>query len=1195
MNFEKIELYGFKSFADKTVIKFEEGITGIVGPNGCGKSNVADAIRWVLGEQSAKSLRGGTMQDVIFNGTQERKSLSYCEVSLFFNNKDKHLFNVEYEQVIITRKLFRSGESEYFINKEQCRLRDIIELLHQCGIGKNGYTVIGQGKVTQIMSAKPEDRRAVFEEAIGVAQNKSKKAESERRLLRVKEELTRYTDLIGEIENQLRPLAYQAKKTREYNALSEELKINEVNTYIYKRNSVDDEKRKITNRIEQCVSDIKRVTDEIDSVTKRNAKAFNDLSNADLKLDDAQARFTQVKVDMTARHGNLSTLQEKLNSISTQIDSVQHELERNDNYIAEYSKQLETNRATILKLSGLIQKLSKANESSMTTLAEIEGRIRAGDAQTDEIQQKVIASLANLSNINLSKGSLAGELSGLANRKQEVDEKLQALCVRRDALFGDKESCGKKLNDLDRKIYELKTAVSDKEDEIRALNTSTSEISNKIYTLNSNTTAHITRRNMLASIKERHEGYAFSVKKLLIAADEDRSLKNAFKGVVASLLRTDKEYEVAIETALGGALQNVVTATPEDAKFLIDYLKRTGGGRITFLPITSMKVRQDSPSLTAALKEKGVVGRAVDIARFDSEYKNVFNNLLGNTLIVDNNETGIFVSKKYSSAFKIVTLDGDVFSTQGSITGGSRNNDFKGFLANDRELDELDEKIKQCRAEMDELKKQKDNAFERLNGASDELSDLNDAYLSAKQEQGITNERMVAIENSLIELSREIEISQEAKIEVDQRIEKVTSEIEEISGGSDKLTTEKDTAFKEVELSKQLTENDKNEKEKILAQLSVNNLEITKAETEKEAKIMENQRLESEIIRCSKENDVCRLNVMALNAAKEDCQKQIDEIAFSDEEHQELQDILKEIEGIKASKQQLNKEIEELEERRTNLSNELQILTDRKSAEEIAFEQVEADVKYLEGKVAEDYLLDYEGALQYKIEEFDVVVASERLKELRERISALGAINGAAIEEHAALNERYQDMLIQKQDIEKASEDLKGGINELRNEILKTFDDGFKKINENFGKIFHELFGGGKASLELDYTDCEDPLEAGIEIHVQPPGKARQKISLLSGGEQSFTTIAILFAILKFNPMPFCVLDEIEAALDDANVGRFANYLSKFSKDTQFIVITHRKPTMERVDSIFGVTMEEKGVSKTVSIKLSEVEKYDVK
>lgn len=1194
MNFEKLELFGFKSFADKTPVKFEEGITGIVGPNGCGKSNVADAIRWVLGEQSAKNLRGSTMQDVIFNGTENRKSLSYCEVSLYFNNADKHLFDVDYDKVIITRKLFRSGESEYMLNKEPCRLRDIIDLLHQCGIGKNGYTVIGQNKVTQIMNSKPEDRRAVFEEATGIAKNKSQKAESEKRLQRVKEELTRYNDLISEIESNLRSTERKAEKTRAYNKLAEELKTNEINAYIYKRDSVDSEKKAINDKIAQIVVDLKRVNEQLEEIKDENISALVKLQNSDNELSNANARFTDVNVSIEAKNGDIKVFKERIKFLNEQIDSAKNEISQNDSFIREYDKTIALNVRSIGETENKITDCELEIGRLNDRLLVLEGVIREGDSRTDEINRKVLDSLSNLSDINLSKGSLSGELNAIITRKQEVDERLGALFLKRKGLFDEKELCDNQINELDRKIFETKNSVNDKEDEIKSLNERSSELNNIIYNLNSNTTALVTRCNMLSGIKDNFDGYQYAVKRLMADAKRDATLSKRIKGVVASLIRTDKKYEIAIETALGGAVQNVVTGTPEDANFLIDYLKKTNSGRLTFLPVSSMKPRNDNASMSSALREKGALGRACDLARYDGEYERVFSNLLGNTLIAENKESAVYIAKKYSFGFKVVTLDGDVFATQGSVTGGSRKSDFNGFLAGDRELEELQDKIKKARAEMDDLKAERDKNIADINKQSDNLTELNDLYLTYKEDLVKVRERLTSAENALSDAERDIEEYQNLKTNTDRRYNELVAELEKVTGGTAKLLSEKDTASLEAAESKKNAESAKKDKDEIIEQISRQKDVLSGLKAEKDGYSMENVRISNEIARLKNDNNVCNNNIESLKAAIEKTQKELDAVSISKEDQDRLDSIKKEIDEINANKDRLNARIRELEEMRQNLMNESTNLTNNKAAQEVAIEQVESAVKYLEGKVAENYMLDYNGALQYKVEDFDVNAGLERIQELNEKIRNLGNIDAGAIEEYEQINERYQEMLAQKQDIEKADSDLREGIDTLRQEILKTFNDGFKIINENFTKIFKELFGGGKAMLELDYTDCEDPLEAGVEIRAEPPGKKLQKISLLSGGEQALTTIAILFAILKYKPMPFCVLDEIEAALDDANVGRFANYLKKFSKETQFIVITHRKPTMELADSLFGVTMEEKGVSKTVSVKLSDAAKFDV-
>ncbi len=1188
MNFEKVEIYGFKSFADKAEIKFGDGITGIVGPNGCGKSNVADAIRWVLGEQSAKQLRGSSMQDVIFSGTQGRKSLSYCEVSLYFDNSNR-MFSIDYNELIITRKLFRSGESEYYINKQPARLRDIVDLLHECGIGKEGYTIIGQGKVEEIMSAKPEDRRMIFEEATGIAKFKTRKNESERKLERTHENLVRYLDILTEIENQLAPLERQAEKAKEFNELSAQLKHHELNTYIAKVDGVESAKNKIYTRIKGLDEQSKLRHDELDNAQKEYDKIFSDISDADRNLQKLNEELLEKRVSMEQSSGAKQLYEQKISFLKSQIERAEQEIKENAELIKQSKLSFSDNDELIIKSESDLKTLTDKAEKLSKRLLSLTEKIALGEELASANQKKIIESLESLSDLKLNKGTMSIEKNNLVDKLNELLAKLDELSVKREERFNEKERLDKNIDELDRAVYDYKNQIEEKENQVRNCNEEVAKTENAIYALNSVITTLITKDNFYRGLKDNYEGYMPAVKLLLNKAKENGELKKRIKGVVAELIKSEKKYDIALETALAAAAQNVVTETPDDAKYLIEYLKVNKMGRITFLPITSVKPREQNPQVTVALKERGALGVANKLVSYDNHYENVISNLLGNTLIVDTLENATAIANKYRFAFKMVTLDGDVFSTQGAMTGGSRRTDTVGLLSGDRKIEDNAEQLNAKRAEMDKLKADKSELEKERDKALDELSMLNDMYNGKRQQILVEREKQGATEHALIEIGQEIENATDLVEDVKERIKKLDADFEVVQSGGKKLEQDKESA--NIAADKHQAEFDalKKERDQISAESTDIQVRITELKGNISSLKTENERLKNIITETENSNKGLEKSNVSAEEIIEELRREQEKVALTKAEQDYINGIRAKIENIENDKLALREKLNSNDEKKKSITENINDLSEKKHLEEIALAKIDSDLEHLQQSIWEDYQETYETAVKVREENYDAVNGEAEINRLRKRRSSLGAINATAIDDCKALKERYEEMTTQKEDLEKAEKDLQEAIDKIKGEMLTQFDEGFTKINENFQRIFKELFGGGRAMLEIDYADVDDRLEAGIEIVAEPPGKKLQKLSLLSGGEKALTAIAILFAILKLRPMPFCVLDEIEAALDEANVDRFARYLKKFSQDTQFIVITHRKPTMELADALFGVTMQEKGVSKTVSVKLADV------
>ncbi|MDR0975580.1 MAG: AAA family ATPase [Christensenellaceae bacterium] len=991
MVFKRIEMQGFKSFADKLEVDFSSGITCIVGPNGCGKSNVSDAVRWVLGEQSSKALRGTNMQDVIFKGTEKRKSLSFCEVSLVFDNTNK-VFPIEYSEVVLSRKLYRSGESEYLINRNPARLKDINELLHDSGIDRDGLTIIGQGQVLQLMNAKPEERRGVFEEAAGISKFKVKKDEAERKLEKTQIELTRVNDVVVEIERNLEPLMKQAEVAQRYIALRDRLKYLEINNFIYKYDGVASIKSEISAKVKALGESLQNLQDELSAVQAETQGGIQELSNLDVKAEELRKQVLMLSVALERQSAEKRLVQEKM---------------------------------------------------------EIVGA-REGDIQTD-----------------------------IARLEVSLNEAKE-----------DKEKYLKNQNKIKQEIENIKTEIASLEEKQRNQNFKEIELKkidaeiNRAELLKAQITA---RQKTIQNIIESGEGYKFSVKKVLEERKRNSKIADAVVGVVAQEIKVPTEYESAIEVALGAVAQNIITRNEDDAKMLIAMLAQNNAGRATFLPISSVKGRTlDFNERSYLNSYRGVIGIASEIVSYDPYIKQVVESMLGRVVVCQTLDDAINLAKGTRYGFKIVTLDGDVIETRGSITGGSKNA-LGNNLWHTKQLEELAKNLETADAEIARLEREK----KRFEMGDNELAD------------------------SLIEEITELKIAQtrsESDIAFyDENIKRITNEI---------FVFERDIA-------------DKKATQKGL------NRSIQPNPTEK----VQNAYSQAEL-------DYANGQLQTLDSKK---------VA-------------------------LHSKIAELDSKKNNILTQIGQTQSEYFKQETSLSRIDEDIETLTNRIFEEYGLNYSGCYAFRDANFDAGAAAREIGEIKRAVSKLGNVNVDAIEQSKEYKERYDSYREQSDDLLNAKLDLEKVIAELSREMEIKFRTDFIKINENFGQVFKELFKGGNAKLVL--IDPDDYLNSGIDIIAEPPGKKLQSIALLSGGEKAMTAIAILFAILKLRPMPFCLLDEIEAALDDANVARFANYLKNFSKNTQFIVITHRKPTMELADNLYGVTMEEKGVSKLVSVQL---------
>lgn len=1193
MNFEKIDIYGFKSFADRVEIKFEPGITAIVGPNGCGKSNVADSIRFVMGESSAKSMRGSSMQDVIFNGTEKRKAQSYCEVSLYFDNSKK-IFNLDYDEVILTRKLYKSGESEYLINKNTCRRRDIVDAFRDIGLGKESYCVIGQGKIDSILSAKPEDRRNVFEESAGISKFKEEKNQSENKLERVNENLVRINDIIAELEKQLGPLKTQAENAKIFLDLSNRLKELEINIYVYGYENSNKQKEKI-------YENIKAIDEELALKQKDFEKALQEYEENQAKIDEFDETINTLRdellnltVALEKQNGEVKLFNEKISILKEQNEKL--------------TGQIEQGKFETQKNSELIEKLQKDKELAENHIKEVEfeskslesnynltiEKLRLGEADAESFDSELYSTLEMSGDIKSNLLKYKTELSSLKERQVELQGE-------GDNLKQEDKALDDKISQAESEIERIEKSIENKTNEKKQILNSINEFNEKFNEINEKIDAKkveyhtkLSKFNVLSEMKEYNEGFAVSVKRLLEQAHDGTSIGGKVIGVVASLMKVPAKYEVAIEMALGASVQNIVTKNEEDAKDLIAYLKYNKFGRVTFLPITGVKERYMPQSILSKLSMKGVCGVASELIDFDEKYRKVFSSLLGSTLIVDNIDNAVEFSRATGYQVKIVTLDGDIISPQGSMTGGSRKDNSTNLLGRDREIETLKVQLENLKKDMESLEKQAESIRTESGKQSDLLSvkidEIHNLEMDkAKQEEFIDScdEQKDEIEESLASheisfsalldkidfVENEIErISKEQQV-VDSKKSQASESKKQASDNFGKLRNQRDELFEKIGEVKIKLETAKNDLKNIESELE--RLTISNAQTEYRTKenLLEVQKNNQDI-----ENFNEQITNIISNSTFSSSSKKVElvreKIAEVTDEKKKCQDLMNKADGNKML-----------------LAGEIQRANDRRAKEENAIVKIDTDLENMQNRVWEEYQMTYGDAKQMAIADFDLKAGTEECADIKKRIQKLGNVNLAAIEDIKTISERYDDLVVQRDDLTKAQTDLRTIIKDLTTKMEEKFKDQFDQIRKNFQVIFRELFGGGRADILLE--DENNVLECGIDIIAEPPGKKLQNITLLSGGEKALTAVAILFSILKLRPMPFCVLDEIEAALDDANVERYAKYLHRYSGETQFIVITHRKPTMELADALYGVTMEEKGVSKVVSVKLSDAIKID--
>ncbi|MBO4569814.1 MAG: chromosome segregation protein SMC [Clostridia bacterium] len=1191
LKFKKIEMFGFKSFADKIEVKFEPGVTGIVGPNGCGKSNVSDAIRWVMGEQSAKALRGANMQDVIFNGTDTRKRQSFCEVSLYFDNTQR-IFPLEYDEVVFTRKLYRSGESEYMINKTPCRMKDVVDALRDTGLGRDSYCVIGQGKIDSLLSVKPEDRRAIFEEAAGISKFKSRKIEAERKLERVAENITRLSDIISELERQLGPLKDQSENAKKFLELKDRLKNLELNIYVYQFDSASDNKAKISARIEELANELEVKQHELQAVLDEYTFSRESIQNLDYSLTKLRDEQLDLTVSLEKKFGQGNLLKERLNGATSLRDSLNQDISQDEALTLTLSDKINELKEASVKAEEKLEEINKIIEETNKTYLDIVDRITAGETAAEESGNEIYSALEKMGDVKNAIGSLQGEKNSLLSRRIEIESRKKNIAL-------DKENLNAKISELDKekqRISQNLSSLTNKQGELEssltAINQTISDTQTAYQEELANYHTLLSRAKIMQEMAEENEGYILSVKRLLEQSKTNSSLGGKIIGVVAKLMNVPERYETAIEMALGASVQNVVTHNEEDAKYIVNYLKDRKFGRATFLPVSSMKERSIPSDMLSKLNSKGVLGIASDLISYDKNLTPIFKSLLGSTVIVDSIDNAIELAKASRYSFKIVTLEGDVINPQGSISGGSKKESAVNLISRERELADTKKAAENSKEEVTRLSKKLEEITSKRSAQNDKLGDCLNEVKAAEISLTKVCDDIIALKDNLESLNDEdksLSVSIETILDKVEIIDKTLAEVE------NKEQEINDQRFNASETKKMVASKYdalKKEREKLFEELT--DLRVKKANIENEinANNAELDRCETELAISENRINENKLNLQKNQTIIAELENELSKIVDVSEQSQvktRLDEIVKELSNLDIEKAEFQARMNNADSKKMELNSDISRAQDRKTKEEMNLSKVDTDIEAMQERVWEEYSMTYADCLNYKDLTFDLTKGLSESAKIKKEISALGFVNVSAIEDIKTVTARYDDLTAQRDDLTKTRDDLTGLIGELTKQMETRFTEQFNLINLNFQKTFKELFGGGRCELVLqDDVSC---LEAGIDIIAEPPGKKLQNINLLSGGEKAITAIAILFAILKLRPMPFCVLDEIEAALDDANVDRFANYLKRFSEDTQFIVITHRKPTMELADSLYGVTMEEKGVSKIVSVKLSDAVK----
>ena len=1186
MYLKSIEVHGFKSFANKILFEFHNGITGIVGPNGSGKSNVADAVRWVLGEQRIKQLRGASMQDVIFSGTELRKPLGYAYVAITLDNSD-HQLAIDYDEVTVARRLYRSGESEYLINGTACRLKDVNELFYDTGIGKEGYSIIGQGQIDKILSGRPEERRELFDEAAGIVKFKRRKEASVKKLETEQQNLVRVTDILSELEKQVEPLEKQAEKARVYLRYKEELKALDVNVFLVESEKIRAQLKDAEEKYGIAAGDLKETSGKYEGIKQEYDRIVAKIEELERSMEEERAKLTDTSVMRGRLEGEIAVLQEKIRSIR---GNEAHLRSRRETLTGEINARNQDREKLFSERAGIdarLLELSLERDSAAGKLRAVQEQITGLNASIEAEKNAIILNLNERAQIKTKIGRQETMLEQAQIKRAELNSRL--LRVKSDEVLQEENL--KELQEIfaavSSEIEELNGAQASKEEAISAVREQMAQKDKELRDRQVLYHQDKSKLDAVSNLTERYEGYGSAIRRVM----EQKEKNPGIVGVVADIIKVEKKYETAIETALGGSIQNIVTDDEETAKRMIGFLKQTKAGRATFLPLNSIKNAQEFRQKDA-LKEPGVLGLAHTLVHTDGAYADVARSLLGRIVVVDQVDNATHLARKYGYSLRIVTLEGESLSPGGSISGGAFKNS-SNLLGRRREMEELEQKVKRhleaidlllneieeikksrnaMRMELEEIKNSLQEAFIRQNtarlnvqSAQEKRSETEAGYTGLKKEEGEIENQVRQLKQEKADTQKELADSETFEKETEEKIEALTKEL----GERRQEEAAQTAALNEKEL----------EVEKIRQQLGFyqTNEERLKGEIgryEKELAEVAQSLKDGAAEAVLKEENIKRLQatIEASQTAQNDAQEK-------------LSADTKRREALAGRQKNFFAEREELSARMSALDKEVYRLNAQKEKLE---EAMENQINYMWN----EYEITLRDAVLMRNEVMtDLAAMKKQTAEVKDAIRKLGDVNVNAIEDYKNLMERYTFLKTQHDDLVEAEKTLERIILELDEAMRRQFKEKFGEIGREFDKVFKELFGGGKGTLEL--MEGEDILEAGIRIIAQPPGKKLQNMMQLSGGEKALTAISLLFAIQNLKPSPFCLLDEIEAALDDSNVGRYAKYLHKLTAHTQFIVITHRRGTMEAADRLYGITMQEKGVSTLVSVNLIDKDLTD--
>ena len=1181
MYLKNIEVQGFKSFANKIKFDFHNGITGIVGPNGSGKSNVADAVRWVLGEQRVKQLRGGSMQDVIFSGTENRKPLSYASVAITLDNSD-HQLPVDYEEVTVTRKLYRSGESEYLINGAACRLKDINEMFYDTGIGKEGYSIIGQGQIDKILSGKPEERRELFDEAAGIVKFKRRKNLSLKKLEEERMNLTRVNDILQELERQLGPLEKQSETAKEYLKKKEELKTFDINMFLLEEERIRERMKEVEEKYDIAAAEMEDSNVRYEEMKAEYEAIEEEVETIDLAIETAKNQLNETNLLKQQLEGQINVLKEQINTArmndehyDNRLNTVRVEIETRQEQKSSLEKEKQDAQEKL-------QEASERDREAREQLIEVQSRIAEHTAEIEGRKQEIMDILGNRASTKAKIQHYDTTKEQIAVRKSELARNILEVSAEAERQAELLKQYEEELHQVQETIAQYNAKIADNEQKIAKFQ---EELDEKQEKLRIGQTAYHRESSRLESLKnitERYDSYGNSIRRVMGNKEKEKGLI----GVVADIIKVDKEYEIAVETALGGSIQNIVTDNEETAKRMIAFLKNNKFGRATFLPLTSMRgaggIRSEE-----ALKEKGVIGLANTLVHVEKRFEGLADQLLGRTIVVDTIDNGIAIGRKYRQSLRLVTLEGELINPGGSMTGGAFKNS-SNLLSRRREIEEFEKTVAMLKEDMDAMEQEVsrikntravcyntiDQIQQELRKASvvENTAKMNVEQISVRMEEAKLRCGVYAAEQEKLE--RDLR-------EIDDNEESIRMELET----SENLEQELNTRIEELQrmLDEERVTESAQMKESEEVHLSLAALE------QQAAFIMENvSRIDEEIAKFEEELKELDSNKDSASEEIRGKEEKIRELRQTIEDSKELfEEINKEIKAQTENRDALNQKHkdflrmrEELSKHISSLDKECFRLNSQKESYEAASEK---QMNYM----WEEYELTYNHAMELRDENLtDLSYMKRQIQNLKNEIRKLGTVNVNAIEDFKNISERYEFLKGQHDDLVEAEATLVQIIDELDVAMRKQFTEQFGRIAEEFNSVFKQLFGGGKGTLEL--MEDEDILEAGIRIIAQPPGKKLQNMMQLSGGEKALTAISLLFAIQNLKPSPFCLLDEIEAALDDNNVSRFAQYLHKLTKNTQFIVITHRRGTMASADRLYGITMQEKGVSTLVSVDLLE-------